>query len=128
MQLLLDTHALLWWVLDSDELSANARRAIAEYNNEVFVSAAIAWEVAIKFRLGRLPEASPFVHSFRASVRKLGFSELSISIEHAQRAGLLAGEHKDPFDRMLIAQAEVEGFALVSNECLFDAYSINRIW
>ena len=128
MQLLLDTHALLWWVLDLDDLSRKARKAIADYDNEVFVSAASAWEIAIKFRLGRLPQAEPLVHSFRGNLRKLGFSELPISVEHAQRAGLLPGAHKDPFDRMLIAQAQTEGHLLVSNEKLFDAYQIHRLW
>jgi PIN domain nuclease of toxin-antitoxin system len=128
MQLLLDTHALLWWALDSKELSRNARQTIGDYNNDVFVSAATAWEIAIKFRAGRLQEAGPFVHSFRDNLRKLGFSELSISVEHAQRAGLLPGEHKDPFDRMLIAQAQTEGLLLVSNEKLFDVFHIHRIW
>ena len=128
MQLLLDTRALLWWVLDADELSKPARKAIRDFNNEVFVSAVTVWEIAIKFRIGRLPEAEPFVHSFRSNLRKLGFSELAISAEHAQRAGLLPGEHKDPFDRMLIAQAQTEGFLLVSNEELFDAYHVHRIW
>lgn len=128
MQLLLDTHALLWWSLDSKNLSRKARKAIGDYDNEVFISAATAWEIAIKFRVGRLPEAESFVHSFRNNLRKLGFTELSISVDHAQRAGLLAGEHKDPFDRMLIAQSQAEGHVLVSNEELFDAYHIHRLW
>lgn len=128
MQLLLDTHALLWWVLDHNDLSRQARKAIGDFNNEIFVSAATVWEIAIKFRLGRLPEAEVFVHSFHSNLRKLGFSELPISVEHAQRAGLLPGKHKDPFDRMLIAQAQAEGMLLISNEELFDAYHVHRIW
>jgi len=128
MQLLLDTHALLWWALDSKELSRKARKAIGDYENDVFVSAATAWEIAIKFRSGRLPEAEPFVHSFRSNLKKMGFSELHISVEHAQRAGLLPGEHKDPFDRMLIAQTQAEGLLLVSNEELFDTFHIHRLW
>ncbi len=128
MQLLLDTHALLWWTLDSKELSRKARQAIGDFDNEVFVSAAAAWEIAIKFRAGRLPEAGPFVHSLSANLRKMGFSELPIQVEHAQRAGLLPGTHKDPFDRMLIAQAQAEGLLLVSNEKLFDAFHIHRLW
>jgi PIN domain nuclease of toxin-antitoxin system len=128
MQLLLDTHALLWWALDAKELSMPARRAIANYNNHIFVSAATAWEITLKFRLGRLPEAESFVHSFHHNLQKMGFSELPISIKHAQNAGLLPGTHKDPFDRMLIAQARMEGLVLVSNEKLFDAYRIERLW
>jgi len=128
MQLLLDTHALLWWVLEADGLSKKARQAISDTKNEIFVSAATAWEIATKFRLGRLPEAEPFVNSLRANLRKLGFTELPISLEHAQRAGLLPGEHKDPFDRMLIAQAQVEGLSMVSNEKVFDVYRVHRLW
>lgn len=128
MRLLLDTHALLWWVLDAEELSRKARRAIHDLNNEVFVSAATSWEIATKFRMGRLPEAESFVYSFRENLKKLGFSELAISVDHAQRAGLLLGEHKDPFDRMLLAQAQTEGLVLVSNENLFDSYPISRLW
>lgn len=128
MQLLLDTHALLWWALDSKELSRTARRTIGDYNNDVFVSAATAWEIAIKFRIGRLPEAEHFVRSLRLNLQKLGFSELPVSIEHAQKAGLLPGPYKDPFDRMLIAQARMEGLVLVSNEKLFDIYYIDRVW
>lgn len=127
MRLLLDTHALLWWVLDADALSKKARKAISDFDNEVFVSAASAWEIAIKFRIGRLPEADSFVHSLHENVRKLGFAELPISVEHAQRAGMLPGDHKDPFDRMLIAQAHAENLVLVSNEKLFDSYSIHRL-
>jgi PIN domain nuclease of toxin-antitoxin system len=128
MQVLLDTHALLWWVLDAGDLSKKARQAIGAFDNEVFVSSATAWEIAIKFRLGRLPQAESLVRSFRANLRKLGFAELPISVEHAQTAGLLASEHKDPFDRMLIAQARTEGLALVSNEQLFDRYQVRRLW
>lgn len=128
MQLLLDTHALLWWALDSKDLSKKARRAIADLDNQVFVSAATAWEIAMKFRCGRLPEAEAFVHSFSKNLRALGFTELAISVNHAQRAGLLPGNHKDPFDRMLIAQAQAEGFAIISNEKLFDTYHVPRLW
>src|ERR1700748_1155663 len=120
MQILLDTHALLWWVLDNDQLTRKARQAIANFDNDVLVSAATVWEITTKYRLGRLPEAGPFVHSIRASLRKLGFAELPISLEHAQQAGLLKGAHKDPFDRMLIAQAASDGLTLISNEKVFD--------
>lgn len=128
MKLLLDTHALLWWVLDSKDLSRKARRALTDVNNDVFVSAATAWEVATKFRLGKLPEADSFVHSFSDTLQRLGFLELPISVEHAERAGLLRIDHKDPFDRMLITQAQAEGLVLVSNEDLFDSYHVQRLW
>jgi PIN domain nuclease of toxin-antitoxin system len=128
MKLLLDTHALLWWALDSVELSQNARRVLSDVNNDVFVSAASAWEVATKFRIGKLPQAEPLVHSFSGTLERLGFLELPISIDHAERAGLMRIEHKDPFDRMLIAQSQAESLVLVSNEELFDTFSVHRLW
>jgi PIN domain nuclease of toxin-antitoxin system len=128
VQLLLDTHALLWWALDSADLSKKARRALNDLNNDIYVSAASAWEIATKYRIGKLPEAESFVHSFSETLQRLGFLELAISVEHAKRAGLMLAEHKDPFDRMLIAQAQAEGFVLVSNEALFDAYNVHRLW
>ena len=128
MQLLLATHALLWWALDSEHLSKKARRALKDLNNDVYVSAASAWEIGTRFRIGKLPEAESFVHSFRDTLQRLGFLELPITVEHAQRAGLMLIEHKDPFDRMLIAQAQAEGLVLVSNETLFDSYNVHRLW
>lgn len=115
-------------MLDAKELSSKARRTIADYGNQVFVSSATAWEITTKFRIGRLPQAEAFVHSLRGNLARLGFSELPISVDHAQRAGMLSGGHKDPFDRMLIAQAQAEGLVLVTNENLFDAYHVHRIW
>lgn len=128
MRFLLDTHALLWWVLDSESLSRIARKKIAEFGNEIFVSAATAWEVSTKFRLGKLPEAEPFATRFDESLLELGFIGLPISVDHAQRAGLLPGSHKDPFDRLLIAQAQAENLVLVSNERVFDGYGVRRLW
>jgi PIN domain nuclease of toxin-antitoxin system len=128
VRLLLDTHALLWWILDSKDLSRKARSALISFNNEIHVSAATAWEIATKSRLGKLPAADPFVHSISESLNKLGFHELAITVDHAQRAGLLPGHHRDPFDRLLIAQAQAENLVLVSNEKLFDDYRIQRLW
>jgi PIN domain nuclease of toxin-antitoxin system len=128
VKLLLDTHALLWWILDSKDLSRKARRALTSFDNEVYVSAATAWEIATKSRLGKLPAADPFAHSISESLNKLGFEELAISVDHAQRAGLLPGHHRDPFDRLLIAQAQAENLVLISNEKLFDDYHVQRLW
>jgi PIN domain nuclease of toxin-antitoxin system len=128
VKLLLDTHTLLWWILDSKDLSRKARNAITSFRNEIFVSAASAWEIATKSRIGKLPAADPFVHSIGESLEKLGFHELPISIGHAQRAGLLPGQHRDPFDRLLIAQAQAENMVLVSNEEVFDDYHVQRLW
>ncbi|MBA3852900.1 MAG: PIN domain nuclease [Gemmatimonas sp.] len=128
MRVLLDTHALLWWLAGDDKLSTRARRTIADSRHEVFVSAASAWEVATKHRIGKLPGAGPLAVDFAREVRRQGFMSLPISLEQAQVAGALPGDHRDPFDRMLIAQAREERLALVSAESLFDDYGVTRIW
>ena len=128
MRLLLDTHALLWSFSDEENLSQTAREAVKDYANDIYVSAASAWEIATKFRFGKLPQAEPFVYALEESLRKVRFKELAVTVGHAQRAGLLAGEHKDPFDRLLIAQAQAENLLLVSNEKLFDSFGIQRLW
>lgn len=128
MRFLLDTHALLWWFTDDVSLSKRARSAIADVRNAAIVSAASAWEIAIKVRLGRLPGASPLVNSFGELLQREGFDLLAITADHAIRAGLLPGAHRDPFDRMLIAQAQAENLTLVSNETVFDRYGVRRLW
>ncbi|MBS0555032.1 MAG: type II toxin-antitoxin system VapC family toxin, partial [Proteobacteria bacterium] len=114
MRLLLDTHALLWWWLDDPQLSANARHAIAAPGNTVLVSAATAWELATKHRLGKLGEAGEAVGRFDELVSADGFQHLPINYHHCLKAGGYAIEHRDPFDRMLAAQTELEGLALVT--------------
>lgn len=126
-RLLLDTHTLLWWVSNHPSLSARADRALGDPANEVFVSAASAWEVTTKARLGKVT-AGLLAQDFVGEVRRQGFIPLPISLDHGQRAGSLPGPHRDPFDRMLIAQAQAENLVLVSNEILFDTYGIQRLW
>lgn len=128
MRVLLDTHTLLWWLAGDRQLSKRARLTVADEANEVFVSAASAWEVATKYRIGRLPGAGPLAVDFAREVRQQGFSELPLSIAHGQVAGALPGEHRDPFDRMLVAQAREDKMALVSNDEIFDAFAVERIW
>lgn len=128
MRLLLDTHALLWWLVGDKALSATARKAIADSDNEIFVSAATAWEVATKFRLGKLPGAATFAADISSYVASQGFVELAVRLVHGQIAGALPGPHRDPFDRMLIAQAVTENLVLISNESVFDAYGAKRLW
>lgn len=128
MRLLLDTHALIWWRADSDKLTRSAFAALADPSTEVYVSAASAWEVATKFRLGKLPLAQRLLDEFVPGLAAARFLPLAISVEHGLRAGSLAGEHKDPFDRMLIAQALEEDLTLVSNELTFDRFGIKRLW
>lgn len=126
--LLLDTHALLWWIAGDAHLSRAARRAIADESATVFVSAASAWEVATKVRLGKLSDPFGVSDALGAHVAAQGFHELPITLQHGRRAGNLPGPHKDPFDRMLIAQALGDGLTVVSNETIFDAYGIQRVW
>jgi PIN domain nuclease of toxin-antitoxin system len=128
MRVLLDTHALLWWLAGDSKLSRKAKMLIADEDNEVRVSAASAWEVATKYRLGRLPGAEVLALDFRRQVDRQGFVPLPITLDHAQRAGALSIPDRDPFDRMLIAQAQAENLALISLEKHFDDYGISRIW
>ncbi|MEE4378167.1 MAG: type II toxin-antitoxin system VapC family toxin [Candidatus Competibacteraceae bacterium] len=128
MRLLLDTHALLWWLDGDRHLSPTARSLIGDENTTVFVSAASAWEISTKVRIGKLPGAVEVAEQFEEVIGRQGFAELGITVAHARLAGLLPGEHRDPFDRMLIAQAQIEGLPLVSNERLFDRFGIRRTW
>jgi PIN domain nuclease of toxin-antitoxin system len=128
VRLLLDTHTFLWWLDGDRHLSRRARAAIGSRANTVFVSAASAWELATKARLGKLPGAHEVASDVATCMSDQGFLELPITVLHAQRAGSLRIDHRDPFDRMLIAQAFLEGLRLVTNETLFDAFGIERIW
>ena len=119
---------MLWWLSDDPQLTKTARRVIGDTRNTVIVSAASAWEIATKVRLGKLPSAMDLVADFVGQLDREGFQLLSVSVEHGIRAGLLPGPHKDPFDRMLIAQAQAEHLPIVSNETAFDAYGIRRVW
>ena len=128
MRLLLDTHALLWWLDGDRRLSRKARTAIGAEINSVIVSAASAWEITTKARLGKLPGAIDVAADVAGCVAGQGFSTLDITILHAQRAGRLPGDHRDPFDRMLIAQAQLEDLSLVSDDRVFDTYGVTRFW
>lgn len=128
MRILLDTHAYLWWIARSDRLSIAAYDAVTNSGNEVFFSAASAWEIATKHRLGRLPEAESVIQNIIASIEAAGFEELPISVRDGEYAGRLPGHHQDPFDRIIIAQALIRNLAIISNERVFDRYGVNRIW
>jgi PIN domain nuclease of toxin-antitoxin system len=128
LRLLLDTHAFIWWLADHRSLSRKAHAAIEDRGNEIYVSAASAWEIATKFRIGKLDEAAVVAADVATSIAEEGFLPLSVSVVHGQIAGALAGEHRDPFDRMLIAQAMLESMTFVSNEARFDAFAIKRLW
>ena len=128
MRLLLDTHALLWWLTDDHSLPASARKLIARGSNTIVVSSASAWEIANKVRLGKLPMAVDLVADLERVLVQESFEALAISVDHSVRAGLLPGPHRDPFDRMLIAQSQAEGLPIVSNDEAFDGYGIRRLW
>ena len=128
MRVLLDTHALLWAVAYDELLSPRARHLIQPQRNEVFVSAASAWEIATKYRLGKLPQAEALVDDFVSVIQLSGYLPLSINVEHALRAGRLTPEHKDPFDRMIAAQSIHEDLALISNDEQLDIFGVRREW
>ena len=128
MRFLLDTHTLLWCFNASPSLSPRARRLIADGSNEILVSAASAWEIATKVRLGKLPTAEELIGELDRYLAQLGCDALPISLDHAVRAGSLPGKHRDPFDRMLIAQSQIESLKIISNDRIFDAYHVERIW
>ena len=126
--LILDTHALLWWLDGDASLSPPAREAIGDAARAVHVSAASAWEIATKHRLGKLPGAAAVAADVAGVLRLQGFEALPISVRDAEEAGRLPGPHRDPFDRMLVAQALGRGWTLVSNERVFDGYGVRRLW
>jgi PIN domain nuclease of toxin-antitoxin system len=128
MRILLDTHTLLWWLSDDQSLPPSARRLMARGNSNLLVSAASAWEIATKVRLGKLPSATELVADFSGYLVREQLEALPVTVEHAVRAGLLPGPHKDPFDRMLIAQAQAENVPIISNDAAFDDYRVRRIW
>jgi PIN domain nuclease of toxin-antitoxin system len=127
VKILLDTHVLLWWFQKVANLSQKARSTISGVQNQVVVSTASAWEMAIKSKSGKL-DAQPFLDRLEEDLAEEGFLVLPITIEHAVKAGLLVQHHKDPFDRMLVAQAQAENLPIVSNDRVFDRYALTRIW
>ena len=128
MRVLLDTHAFLWWLDGDRRLSRLARRAIADESNTVLISAASAWEISTKARLGKLPGAVEVAADVSACIASQTFDSLDITVLHAQRAGRLPGAHRDPFDRILAAQSQIEDLPIVSNDEIFDAYAVTRVW
>ncbi len=113
---------------DSRRLSETVYRTIADEANAVLISAASAWEITTKHRLGKLPNAEALALDMSGAIAEQNFEELPITVEHAAHAGALPGPHRDPFDRMLIAQALAHNLAVISNESLFDRYGVRRLW
>lgn len=128
MRLLLDTHALLWALEANPKLSRKAAAALSDDANEILVSAASVMEVTTKHRLGKLPQAALVVADWDDAMKAVRATPLAVSVKHAAQAGALPIPHRDPFDRMLIAQAAIEDACLISNEKLFDTFGVERIW
>lgn len=128
MRLLLDTHALAWWLLDDQRLPTRTREIIADPENEIVVSAVSAFETATKFRIGKWNEIGPLALAFEEIVVAQDFAILPISARHASRAGLLPGDHRDPFDRLLAAQAEIEGLCLLTNDPRLGNFGTSVLW
>ena len=128
MRILLDTHALLWWFAGNMRLSGVARRAIEDDANTIFVSAASAWEITTKHRIGKLAQAEAVALDVAGSIAGQGFEELAITVDDAERAGRLPSPHRDPFDRVLIAQALARNLTIVSVDRVFDGYGVHRLW
>lgn len=127
MNVLVDTHVLLWWLGGPARVSDSARAVLEDPDYRVYVSAAVAWEMAIKVNLGKL-DALAVVSDFARVLYAKGFYRLAISTDHALRAGMLPLHHTDPFDRMLIAQAQALNCPIVSADARLDSYGVRRIW
>ncbi|CAM5405776.1 hypothetical protein ATER59S_02146 [Aquamicrobium terrae] len=128
MNLLLDTHVLAWWVLDDARLSVTARNLVADPSNRVVASAVSAFEMATKHRLGKWPDVGAFVAEFGAAVAAEGFGVMAVTADHAVLAGSLAGEPRDPFDRLIAAQAIVEKMPVVSADPALAMLGAQALW
>jgi len=128
VKVLLDTCTLIWATLSPKSLTPKARRAIADQNNIILVSAASAWEIATKVRLGRLPGVKRLEEDFPDAINNAGYRPLAIDTESALRAGRFASAHRDPFDRMIAAQALGLDIPVVSPDSLLDDFGVRRIW
>ncbi len=128
MILLLDTHTLIWFAEDSEALSYRAKEAIEDSNNSSLYSMASIWEMAIKLRLGKLKMSRKLDKSFKNLLDSHGFNALPIAFSHASRVARLPLHHRDPFDRLLAAQAMEEKMTVISRDTSFDAYEVKRIW
>lgn len=128
MRVLLDTHVALWWLKGDDRIPRRIRDIVAHPDTEAFVSAATIWEIAIKSKLGKLPAAAAAVETMPACFTDIGFSMLAINAAHAKRAGNLPLHHRDPFDRMLVAQAAIESLTLISGDPVLSLYDVDTGW
>ncbi|MGF1675575.1 MAG: type II toxin-antitoxin system VapC family toxin [Rivularia sp. (in: cyanobacteria)] len=127
MSYLIDTHILLWWLFDDPKLSTNCQEIIRNRDNPIIVSSASAWEIATKYRIGKLPEAKQLVEEYSQILHQAKFIELAITTVHALRAGSLPIPHRDPFDRMIMAQAELENLPVITYDAAFQTGLIQVI-
>jgi PIN domain nuclease of toxin-antitoxin system len=128
MNLLLDTHAFLWFIAGNSSLSRKARAAIEDQNNGVLLSVASLWEIAIKVSLGKITLSESFDKFIPEQLTANGIELIDISVEHTALVANMPFHHRDPFDRLIAAQAKVENIILVSSDEIFDAYEIPRLW
>lgn len=128
MQLILDTHALIWWWGGDARLSDGMRDLMGDSETTVFVSAISALEIAIKVRLGKLPEMESRIDHFHQAVREDGFIDLNFHYQHAIKAGLMPGDHRDPFDRSIAAQGLIEQLPVVTSDRAFAAFGCETLW
>jgi len=128
MKYLLDTHVLLWWIKDSDRLSTIARELIENGRNELFWSAASSWEIAIKYELGKLPLLEQPFEFIERELKENRIDSLPISNQHTYVAARLPNHHQDPFDRILIAQSQLENLPLISIDKFFKNYDVKIVW
>ncbi|MEH2135456.1 type II toxin-antitoxin system VapC family toxin [Nostoc sp.] len=128
MKLLLDTQCWLWWFAQSERLNEEAIAHIVHENNELWLSVASIWEIGIKVAIGKLPLPDPLDSYISSRMAQLGMRSLEITASHALQAAALPLHHRDPFDRMLIAQAQIEKMTLVSADSMFNKYDISLLW
>ena len=128
MRVLLDTHSFLWWVTDDPRLSPRAREIMSDGENHLFFSAASAWEIAIKARLGRLTIPEPIATFVPAQLAENGIEGLPIGLSHALQVHSLPDHHRDPFDRMLIAQSQMENLPILTGDPWITRYPVETIW
>jgi len=128
VRLLLDTQCWLWWFSQPERLSEEIIERIADESNEVWLSVASIWEMGIKVAIGKLPLPEPIDNYISTRMAQLGARSLEITASHALRAAVLPLHHRDPFDRMLIAQAQIEGMTLVSADAIFNQYEVSILW
>jgi PIN domain nuclease of toxin-antitoxin system len=127
LKILIDTHVVIWWLEDADRLSHRAATILANRDNLIFISAAVGWELAIKVSIGKLRPRS-MLHGLDRILEQEGFSELPITMNMAIRAGMLPYHHRDPFDRLLVAQAQSLKLPILSADALLDRYDVRRLW